>query len=75
MRLICSLLLLSWCLAAEQADWIWSARYVVTMDAERRVIENGAVAVRGDRILAAGPRAEIERGGTRPGNVWMRRRA
>jgi 5-methylthioadenosine/S-adenosylhomocysteine deaminase len=61
MRLICSLLLLAWCLAAEQADWIWSARYVVTMDAERRVIENGAVAVRGDRILAVGPRAEIYR--------------
>jgi len=61
MRLICSLLLLAWSLAAEQADWIWTARYVVTMDAQRRVIENGAVAIRGDRILAAGPRAEIER--------------
>ena len=61
MRLICSLLLLAWSLAGEQADWIWTARYVVTMDAQRRVIENGAVAIRGDRILAAGPRAEIER--------------
>ena len=47
MRLICSLLLLVWPLAAEPADWIWSARYVVTMDGGRRVIENGAVAVRG----------------------------
>ena len=37
-----------------------SARYVVTMDAERRVIENGAVAVRGDRIVAVGTRAEID---------------
>ena len=61
MRLICSLLLLAWSLQAEPADWIWTARYVVTMDAQRRVIENGAVAIRGDRILAAGPRAEIER--------------
>jgi 5-methylthioadenosine/S-adenosylhomocysteine deaminase len=61
MRLICSFLLLAWSLAAEPADWIWSARYVVTMDGGRRLIENGAVAARGDRILAAGPRAEIER--------------
>ena len=45
---------------AEPADWIWSARYVVAMDGPRRVIENGAVAIRGERILAAGPRAEIE---------------
>lgn len=61
MRLICSLLLLAWTLGAAPADWIWTARYVVTMDAQRRVIENGAVAIRGDRILAAGPRREIER--------------
>ncbi|MBI1750831.1 MAG: amidohydrolase [Acidobacteria bacterium] len=30
------------------------------MDAERRVIEDGAIAVRGDAIIAVGPRAEIE---------------
>jgi hypothetical protein len=40
--------------AAEPADTIWSARYVITMDAQRRVIENGAVAIKGDRILAVG---------------------
>jgi len=34
---------------------------VVTEDAQRRVIENGAVAIRGDSILDAGPRAEMER--------------
>src|SRR5574341_46454 len=58
----CSLvLLLAGCAPAEQADWIWSARYVVTMDAERRVIDSGAVAVRGDRIAGVGARAEIDR--------------
>src|SRR5580765_769523 len=47
--------------AAEPADSIWSARYVITMDAQRRVIENGAVAVRGERIVAVGTKAEIDR--------------
>jgi 5-methylthioadenosine/S-adenosylhomocysteine deaminase len=46
---------------AEPADHILSARYLVTMDASRRVIENGAVAVRGERILAAGTRASIDK--------------
>ncbi len=31
------------------------------MDPQRRVIDNGAIAIRGERILAAGPKAEIER--------------
>ncbi|MBX9602656.1 MAG: amidohydrolase family protein [Bryobacteraceae bacterium] len=44
---------------AEPADAIWSARYVVTMDGPRRVIENGAVAIRGGNIIAAGPEAGI----------------
>jgi 5-methylthioadenosine/S-adenosylhomocysteine deaminase len=42
-------------------DQIWSARWVVTMDSSRRVIENGAVAVSGGRIVDAGPRADIDR--------------
>jgi 5-methylthioadenosine/S-adenosylhomocysteine deaminase len=61
MRLFCSFLFFISALAAETADWIWTGRYVVTMDAQRQVIENGAIAIRGDRILAAGTRAEIEK--------------
>jgi 5-methylthioadenosine/S-adenosylhomocysteine deaminase len=62
MRRFCSLLALAaWTAWAEPVDWIWSARFVITMDAERRVIENGAVAVRGERILAAGTKRDIDR--------------
>ena len=46
---------------AAPADWIWSARYVVTMDTPHRLIEDGAVAIRGDSIVAVGPRAEVDR--------------
>ena len=48
-------------LAAAPCDLIVSARYVVTMSAQRRVIDNGAVAIRGQRIVAVGTRAEIDR--------------
>jgi len=62
---ICSFLLfvsavLVFALGAEPADWIWSARYVITEDARHRVIENGAVAIRGDRIIGVGTKAEID---------------
>ncbi|HUI81317.1 MAG TPA: amidohydrolase family protein, partial [Bryobacteraceae bacterium] len=57
---ICSFLFLAWTLAAEPADWIWSGRYVITMDARHRVIENGAVAVRADRIVGVGTKVEID---------------
>src|SRR5215204_903436 len=46
--------------AAEPADAIWSARYVITQDAQRRVIQNGAMAIRGERIVGVGTRAEID---------------
>ena len=57
---ICSFLLFASRSPLEPADWIWSARYVITMDAQHRVIENGAVAVRGDRIVGVGTKAEID---------------
>ncbi|MGH9666580.1 MAG: amidohydrolase family protein [Bryobacteraceae bacterium] len=48
-------------LRAEPADWIWTARFVVTMNPQRRIIQDGAVAVRGQRIAAVGRRQEIEK--------------
>ena len=45
--------------AAEPADWVVRAKYVVTMDATRRLIENGAVAIRGARIVGVGTASEI----------------
>lgn len=45
--------------AAERVDAIWSAGFVVPVDPSGRVIENGAVAVKGERIVAVGTRAEI----------------
>jgi 5-methylthioadenosine/S-adenosylhomocysteine deaminase len=49
-----------WAQKFEPVDAIWSAGYVVTMDGGRRIIPNGAVAVKGDRIRAVGTLAEIE---------------
>lgn len=42
-----------------RVDLIVSGGTVVTMDAQRRVIEDGAVAVAGGRIVAVGARAEV----------------
>ncbi len=44
----------------QPADWIWSARYVITEDPRHRVIENGAVAVRGERIVGVDTAAAID---------------
>jgi 5-methylthioadenosine/S-adenosylhomocysteine deaminase len=41
-------------------DLLVSGGTIVSMDAARRVIENGAIAVQGDTIVAVGPRAEVE---------------
>ncbi|HUA21103.1 MAG TPA: amidohydrolase family protein [Bryobacteraceae bacterium] len=54
-------LLLAASAQAEPADWIYTARYVVTMDAQRRLIDDGAVAIRGENIVGVGKRAEIEK--------------
>ena len=60
--LFLSAVVLSQSLHAQTAvDWILSARYVVTQDAARHVIANGAVAITGDHIVEAGPRAAIDR--------------
>jgi 5-methylthioadenosine/S-adenosylhomocysteine deaminase len=44
----------------EKVNLLIEGGAVVTMDASRRVIEDGAIAVRGDTIVAVGPRAELE---------------
>src|SRR5229473_1343168 len=44
----------------ERADLVIAGGTVVTMDAKRRILEDSAVAVRGDAILDVGPRAQIE---------------
>jgi len=57
---ICSFFLCVLSLAAAPADWIWSARWLITEDAQHRVIENGAVAITGGRIVGVGTKADID---------------
>jgi len=57
---ICSFFLFVATLAAEPADWIWTARWVITENPQHRVIDNGAVAIVGDHIVGVGTRAEID---------------
>ena len=45
--------------AIESADWIIRAKYIVTMEAQHRIIERGAVAIRGMRIVGIGTQADI----------------
>src|SRR5215213_7019144 len=54
---------------AERVDLIVRGGTVVTMDGERRVIEDGAIAVRGGRVVALGSRSDIEQRYTARENV------
>jgi len=47
-------------IAQQTVDLIVSGGIVVTMDAGRQIYQDGSVAVRGDSIVAVGPRTEIE---------------
>jgi 5-methylthioadenosine/S-adenosylhomocysteine deaminase len=44
----------------EKVDLIVAGGTVVTMDGSRRILDDSAIAVKGDSIEAVGPRAEIE---------------
>src|SRR6266404_826144 len=52
------------CALAQQkkqpSDLIIAGGTVVTMDADRRILEDGAIAAKGDVILEVGTRAQIE---------------
>ncbi|MDQ1474749.1 MAG: 5-methylthioadenosine/S-adenosylhomocysteine deaminase [Bryobacterales bacterium] len=56
-----SFFLLAGVLSAAPCDLVVSARYIVTMNGQHRVIRNGAVAIRGERIVGVGTRADIDR--------------
>src|SRR6202011_28327 len=45
----------------QRVDLVILGGTVVTMDGERKILENGALAVNGDLIVAVGPRGPIER--------------
>jgi len=47
-------------MTTQPVDWILTHGTVVTMDDTRQVIEDGAIAVKGDKIVAIGESAEIE---------------
>ena len=46
-------------ISQQSADLLITGGTVITMDSARRIIEDGAVAIRGDRIVAVGATADI----------------
>ena len=46
---------------AEKVDYLLAGGTVITVDPERRIIRDGAVAIRGNRIAAVGKAADLER--------------
>ncbi len=46
--------------AAQPADWVVRGKYVITMDAAQRVIRDGAVALKGSRIVGIGTRSDVD---------------
>jgi 5-methylthioadenosine/S-adenosylhomocysteine deaminase len=46
-------------ISKQTADLVISGGIIVTMDANRAILDDGAIAVRGDTILAVGPRTGI----------------
>ena len=58
-RFLYGLILLTGLTVAQPVDLIVTARHVVTMDAARRVIDHGAIAITGSKIVAVGPASEI----------------
>lgn len=44
----------------QDVDLIVSGGMIVTMDGARRIVHEGSVAIKGDAIVAVGPRSEIE---------------
>ncbi len=57
------------------ADILITGGVVITMDPARRVIEDGAVAITGDRIVAVGPSAEVKAQHSAPRVIDAHRKA